>query len=95
MSILKHLRHIPVQLTLSQFNEFILKHLPKLKRGPFCKISLFKVFNYILKFLHTGCQWMTLSIDIAKQVHLFIFIHLFLLIRPLRLYLERVNKRKK
>lgn len=64
MSILKRLRHIPVQLTLSQFNEFILKHLPKSKRGPSCKISLFKVFNYILKFLHTGCQWMTLAIDI-------------------------------
>ena len=63
MSILKHFRRIPVQLTLSQFNEFILKHLPKTKRGPSCKISLFKIFNYILKFLHTGCQWMNLPID--------------------------------
>ncbi len=33
MSRSKRLRHIPVQLTLSQFNEFIFEHLPKRKRG--------------------------------------------------------------
>jgi transposase len=63
----KCLRRIPVQLTLSQFNEFILKHLPKPKRGPSCKISFFKIFNYILKFLHTGCQWLSLPIAIEAK----------------------------
>jgi transposase len=62
MSKAKCLRHIPVQLTLDQFNQFILKHLPKPKRGPSCKISLFKVFNYILNILYTGCQWISLPI---------------------------------
>lgn len=64
MSQPKRFRHIPVQLTLRQFNEFIFKHLPLPKRGPKCKISLFKVFNYILTFLYTGCQWLSLPISI-------------------------------
>lgn len=64
---LKCLRHIPVQLTLLQFNEFILKYLPKPKRGPLCKISFFKIFNYILKFLYTGCQWLSLPIDLDPK----------------------------
>lgn len=59
----KRFRHIPVKLTLCQFNEFIFKHLPLAKRGPKCKISLFKVFNYILTFLYTGCQWLSLPIS--------------------------------
>ena len=67
MSKLKRLRHIPVQLTLSHFNEFIFRHLPKPKRGPSCKITLFKIFNYILTFLYTGCQWLSLPIAIAPQ----------------------------
>ena len=67
MSKLKRLRHIPVQLTLSQFHEFIFRHLPKPKRGPSCKITLFKIFNYILTFLYTGCQWLSLPIAIDPQ----------------------------
>lgn len=67
MSKLKRLRHIPVQLTLSQFNEFIFRHLPKPKRGPSCKITLLKIFNYILTFLYTGCQWLSLPIAIDPQ----------------------------
>ena len=53
---------IPVQLTENQFNEFIFRHLPIRKRGPRYKISDFKIFNYILYFLHTGCQWKMLPI---------------------------------
>ena len=46
---------IPVELTEAQFNEFFLKHIKLDSRGPKIKISLFKLFNYILYFLHTGC----------------------------------------
>ena len=53
---------IPVKLTEDQFNEFILRHLPTRKRGPGYKISDFKIFNYILYFLHTDCQWKMLPI---------------------------------
>ena len=55
---------IPVQLTVDQFNEFIYPHLPEgTKFGPKPKINAHKTFNYILKFLHLGCQWFTLPID--------------------------------
>ena len=53
---------IPVKLTEDQFNEFIFRHLPIRKRGPRFKISDFKIFNYILYFLHNGCQWKMLPI---------------------------------
>ncbi len=67
MSRTKCLGHIPVQLTLSQFNEFIFKHLPNPKRGPSCKISFYKIFNYILTILYTGCQWMALPLAIDPK----------------------------
>jgi transposase len=56
-------RSIPVQLTESEFNEFIFVHIPARTRGPGYKVSRFKVFNYILKFLYMGCQWKMLPID--------------------------------
>ena len=54
---------IPVQLEESEFNEFILEHLPARTRGPLYKVSRYKIFNYILKFLYMGCQWKMLPID--------------------------------
>lgn len=54
---------IPVQLSEKQFDEFILKHLSVGSRGPDCSISLYKVFNYILKIDYTGMQWDQLPID--------------------------------
>ena len=48
---------IPVSLTEEQFNEHIRPHLNTARRGYECKIPLYKVFNYILYRLHTGCQW--------------------------------------
>jgi transposase len=63
---IKRYRHIPVKLSESQFLEFIFDHLPKRRRGPGCKIDLFKIFNYILKLLYTGCQWKELPIDLDR-----------------------------
>jgi len=54
---------IPVFLSENQFNEFVLLHLSVGQRGPKPSIALFKIFNYILKLLHTGCQWHQLPID--------------------------------
>ena len=48
---------IPVKLTQSQFDRYVLPHLAIAKRGFVSKIPLYKIFNYILYFLHTGCQW--------------------------------------
>ena len=48
---------IPISLTEKEFNEHVNPYLSKAKRGFICKIPLYKVFNYILHRLHTGCQW--------------------------------------
>ncbi len=45
---------IPVKLTESEFNEFVLKYLPEKRYGPGYKIPFFKTFNYILHVLYTG-----------------------------------------
>jgi transposase len=54
---------IPVQLTESEFNQFILTHLPPKIRGRPYKITRYKIFNYIMKLLYMGCQWKMLPID--------------------------------
>ncbi len=56
-------RTIPTVLTLTNFNEFIFPYLQIPERGPSPKLSSYKVFNYILTFMHTGCQWENLPID--------------------------------
>ena len=48
---------IPISVTEEQFEQYIRPYLKTAKRGYECKIALYKVFNYILKRLHTGCQW--------------------------------------
>ena len=54
---------IPTELTESDFNEFIFPHITNGSRGPKPKISYFKMFNYFLYLMRTGCQWYTLPID--------------------------------
>lgn len=54
---------IPTELSQSDFNEFIFPHLTSGRRGPKPKISYFKMFNYFLYLMHTGCQWYQLPID--------------------------------
>lgn len=54
---------IPTEISEKQFNEYVLLHLTTAKRGYECKIPLYKVYNYILYRLHTGCQWHRLPID--------------------------------
>jgi len=54
---------IPTQLTLAQFNEFVLPYLKMGSRGPQPKLDLYKIFNYILKLLDLGCQWKELPIE--------------------------------
>ena len=53
---------IPVQLSESEFNEFILPHLSMPKRGPKCKLGYHQVFNLILWLLYTGMQWKCLPV---------------------------------
>jgi transposase len=58
---------IPVQLSASEFNEFIFPHLSMPKRGPKCKLGYHRLFNLILWVLETGMQWKCLPIP--KDVH--------------------------
>lgn len=48
---------IPTELTEKQFAEHIEPYLSKAERGFVCTIPLYRVFNYILYWLHTGCQY--------------------------------------
>jgi hypothetical protein len=53
---------IPVQLSETEFTEFILPHLSMPRRGPRCKLGYYRVFNLILWVLHTGMQWKCLPV---------------------------------
>lgn len=59
---------LPIKVSRKDFNKYIKPFLSKGKRGPKPKISLFKIFNYILYVLHTGCQWEQLPI-FKKEIH--------------------------
>lgn len=48
---------LPKKVTQKDFNRKILPHLRKPVKGPAHKISLYKIFNYILHVMHTGIQW--------------------------------------
>ncbi|CAB3777846.1 hypothetical protein LMG28614_00476 [Paraburkholderia ultramafica] len=54
---------IPVRLSLAQFEEFVLPHLIRGRRGPPPQLSLHRIFNYVLQVLYMGCQWKALPID--------------------------------
>jgi len=53
---------IPVQLSATEFHEFILPHLSMPKRGPKCKLGYHRLFNLILWVLYTGMQWKGLPV---------------------------------
>jgi hypothetical protein len=57
---------IPTSLTEEQFDEHVRPFISTAKRGYESKIPLYKIFNYILYRLHTGCQWYQLALDKEK-----------------------------
>ena len=58
---------IPTSLTEKAFDEHIRPYISVAKRGYECSIPLYKVFNYILYKLHTGCQWEMLPIMLSED----------------------------
>jgi hypothetical protein len=54
---------IPTNLSVAQFEQFVLPHLSKGSRGPAKKLSFHAIFNYILRLFHLGCQWKELPIE--------------------------------
>ncbi len=58
---------IPTSLTEKAFNQHIRPYISVAQRGYECSIPLYKVFNYILYKLHTGCQWEMLPIKPSED----------------------------
>jgi transposase len=54
---------IPIEVTRAQFEHYFLPHLSTAKRGYVSEIPLYKIFNYIIYKLRTGCQWELLPMD--------------------------------
>lgn len=52
---------IPTQVSRQDFNRYIKPHLKTPHKGPQPKLSLYKIFNYILSVMHTGMQWAQLQ----------------------------------
>lgn len=50
-------KKLPIKVSQKDFNKFIKPYLRKPVKGPAHKVSLYKIFNYILFVLHTGIQW--------------------------------------
>ena len=59
----KQWQGIPTNLSVQQFEEFVLPHLTRGSRGPHVKLTLHKIFNYVLLQLYLGCQWKMLPIE--------------------------------
>lgn len=51
-----------MELSLGQFEQFVLPHFTSGSRGPASKLIAYAIFNYILKLLYFGCQWKALPI---------------------------------
>ena len=62
-------RGIPTKLSKEQFEQFILPHLNKGRRGPATTLGFHAIFNYILCVLYLGCQWKNLPIERDRHGH--------------------------
>ncbi len=60
---------IPTEVTEQEFHRYIEPHLSKAQHGYVSKEPLWKIFNYVLYKLHTGCQWPKLPIERDTQGH--------------------------
>ena len=61
---------LPTKVARKDFNRYIEPHLHRPKKGPKPKLSLYKIFNYILYVLHTGIQWEQLKTNRKKSTTL-------------------------
>lgn len=65
---------LPLRVSEKSFNKYFKPFLSQPERGPAPKVPLWKIFNYILCQLHTGCQWSELPIETSpvtgkKEIH--------------------------
>jgi transposase len=64
-------------VTEEQFKEHMLPFLSTAKRGYVSKIPLYKIFNYVLYRLHTGCQWAKVPIEQTDDISWWAVYHHF------------------
>ena len=87
---------IPVTLSESQFNEFILPYLPLRTCGRPYKISRHQMFCYIMHILYTGCQWKMIPIakdkDGKPEIHYGCRENRFRLYKKLRSFMQPVDQ---
>lgn len=68
---MKVYNQLPKKVSQKEFNRFIRPHLSVPRTGPKSKVSLYKIFNYVMYVLSTGCQWRQLPIyrsEVSWQV---------------------------
>jgi hypothetical protein len=58
---------IPTNLSREQFEQFVLPHLSRGRRGPPPRLSLHKIFGYIPQARYMGCQWKMLPIEMNAK----------------------------
>lgn len=58
---------IPISISEEAFELYISPYLSKAKRGYVSRIPLYKIFNYLLYWLYTGCQWQALPIERSQS----------------------------
>ncbi len=58
---------IPTKLEPAEFEKYVEPCLSRARSGYVCSIPLYKVFNYILYFLYTGCQWKMIPADSSSE----------------------------
>lgn len=66
----KKCNKLPKQVSEKEFNEFFLPFLSLPKRSRKPKIPLWKIFNYVLYQMDTGCQWEKIPIKINPEINL-------------------------
>ncbi len=58
---------IPTEVTETQFLQHFDPHVSKAKRGYVSEQPRYKIFNYVLYKLYTGCQWPAVPIEKTPQ----------------------------
>ena len=63
----KKYNELPTKVTEKEFEQFFLPFLSLPKRSKKLKVPLWRIFNYILYQLYTGCQWESIPIRINPE----------------------------
>jgi transposase len=63
----KKYNELPTKVTEKQFERFFLPSLSLPKRSKKLKVPLYRIFNYVLYQMYTGCQWESIPIKVDPR----------------------------